>query len=141
MSYKILGEIENPGYRREGNGRVLYVFIGEIDYLATEVLVGSVYKSQFQGEIDHSEYDPSIINIDEYLIEDCQQLNNIIGQNAYSRKISFFECLLENNILLVFVDVNSKTIEQIRSNKIKELIAKYDDLTVFAREYDHIYDY
>ena len=23
----------------------------------------------------------------------------------------------------------------------KELIAKYEDLTVFAREYDHIYDY
>ena len=58
MLYKIIGDIDHFGYRYDGNGLVLYIFNGEVDYLATEEVIKKVYTENSDGKIDCSQYDP-----------------------------------------------------------------------------------
>ena len=133
--------MDHFGYRQEGDGRVLYAFNGEPDYSVIEDIVKSVYIDKYDGEIDYSEYDPSIIEVDKYLIEDTQSLTDVIESESYEEQTSFFETVLEFNIVLIFIDMQIMTVEQIRLNKLKNFLNQSKDLILFAREYDHIYDY
>ena len=141
MLYKIIGDIDHLGYRHDGNGLVLYIFNGEVDYLATEEVIKKVYTENSDGEIDCSEYDPSLINTGKFKIEDEKFLNDIIQVNSKNEKIYFFENMLHSGVNLIFVDVAKYTIEQIQRDTIQELVNSNQNLIVFAREYDPIEDY
>ena len=99
--------MDHFGYRQEGDGRVLYAFNGEPDYSVIEDIVKRVYIDKYDGEIDYSEYDPSIIEVDKYLIEDTQSLTDVIASESYEEQTSFFETVLEFNIVLIFIDIRN----------------------------------
>ena len=79
--YTIIGNIDHIGYRREGGGRVLYVFNDEIDWEATEFVVNTSYTEKYEGDLDHAEYDPSIIETSNYTIEDEQPISEVLGED------------------------------------------------------------
>ena len=141
MLYKIIGEIDHLGYRHDGNGRVLYIFNGNVDYSATEEVIKKVYTENSDGEIDYSEYDPSFIETGKFIIEDEKFLDDILQVKSKNEQIYFFENMLDNGIYLIFVDVTKYTIEQIQRDTIKELVNCNQNLILFAREYDPIEDY
>ena len=141
MLYKIIGDIDHFGYRYDGNGLVLYIFNGEVDYLATEEVIKKVYTENSDGEIDCSEYDPSFIETGKFKIEDEKFLNDILQINSINEKIYFFENMLDSGVNLIFVDVAKYTIEQIQRDTIQELVNQNQNLILFAREYDPIEDY
>ena len=141
MLYKIIGEIDHLGYRHDGNGLVLYIFNGEVDYLATEEVIKKVYTENSDGEIDCSEYDPSFIETGKFIIEDEKFLDDILQVKSENEQIYFFENMLDNGVYLIFVDVTKYTIEQIQRHTIKELVNCNQNLILFAREYDPIEDY
>ena len=141
MLYKIIGEIDHLGYRHDGNGRVLYIFNGFVDYSATEEVIKRVYTENSNGEIDHSEYDPSFIETGKFIIEDEKFLDDILQVKSENEQIYFFENMLDNGVYLIFVDVTKYTIEQIQRHTIKELVNCNQNLILFAREYDPIEDY
>ncbi len=141
MLYKIIGEIDHLGYRHDGNGRVLYIFNGFVDYSATEEVIKKVYTENSDGEIDHSEYDPSFIETGKFIIEDEKFLDDILQVKSENEQIYFFENMLDNGVYLIFVDVTKYTIEQIQRHTIKELVNCNQNLILFAREYDPIEDY
>ena len=141
MLYKIIGEIDHLGYRHDGNGRVLYIFNGFVDYSATEEVIKKVYTENSDGEIDHSEYDPSFIETSKFIIEDEKYLDDILQVKSENEQIYFFENMLDNGVYLIFVDVTKYTIEQIQRHTIKELVNCNQNLILFAREYDPIEDY
>lgn len=141
MLYKIIGEIDHLGYRHDGNGRVLYIFNGNVDYSATEEVIKKVYTEKSDGEIDHSEYDPSFIETGKFIIEDEKFLDDILQVKSKNEQIYFFENMLDNGVYLIFVDVTKYTIEQIQRDTIKELVNCNQNLILFAREYDPIEDY
>ncbi len=141
MLYKIIGEIDHLGYRHDGNGRVLYIFNGNVDYSATEEVIKKVYTENSDGEIDYSEYDPSFIETGKFIIEDEKFLDDILQVKSKNEQIYFFENMLDNGVYLIFVDVTKYTIEQIQRDTIKELVNCNQNLILFAREYDPIEDY
>ena len=141
MLYKIIGEIDHLGYRHDGNGRVLYIFNGFVDYSATEEVIKKVYTENSDGEIDHSEYDPSFIETGKFIIEDEKFLDDILQVKSENKQIYFFENMLDNGVYLIFVDVTKYTIEQIQRHTIKELVNCNQNLILLAREYDPIEDY
>ena len=141
MLYKIIGEIDHLGYRHDGNGRVLYIFNGFVDYSATEEVIKKVYTENSDGEIDHSEYDPSFIETGKFIIEDEKFLDDILQVKSENEQIYFFENMLDNGVYLIFVDVTKYTIEQIQRHTIKELVNCNQNLILLAREYDPIEDY
>jgi hypothetical protein len=141
LLYKIIGEIDHLGYRHDGNGRVLYIFNGNVDYSATEEVIKKVYTENSDGEIDYSEYDPSFIETGKFIIEDEKFLDDILQVKSKNEQIYFFENMLDNGIYLIFVDVTKYTIEQIQRDTIKELVNCNQNLILFAREYDPIEDY
>ena len=139
--YTIIGNIDHIGYRREGGGRVLYVFNDEIDWEATEFVVNTSYTEKYEGDLDHAEYDPSIIETSKYTIEDEQPISEVLGEDNKDKSGEFFEDMLKNYVVIIFVDNESLTIEQIEENKINALVERCPNLMLYAREYDHIYDY
>ena len=141
MLYKIIGEIDHLGYRHDGNGRVLYIFNGNVDYSATEEVIKKVYTENSDGEIDYSEYDPSFIETGKFIIEDEKFLDDILQVKSKNEQIYFFENMLDNGVYLIFVDVTKYTIEQIQRDTIKELVNCNQNLILFAREYDPLEDY
>tara|TARA_B100000029_G_scaffold185390_1_gene182834 strand:- start:365 stop:790 length:426 start_codon:yes stop_codon:yes gene_type:complete len=141
LLYKIIGEIDHLGYRHDGNGRVLYIFNGNVDYSATEEVIKKVYTENSDGEIDYSEYDPSFIETGKFIIEDEKFLDDILQVKSKNEQIYFFENMLDNGVYLIFVDVTKYTIEQIQRDTIKELVNCNQNLILFAREYDPIEDY
>ena len=57
------------GFRREGGGRVVYLFHSNVDFDAIEEITDTLYDDVIEGEdgeeqTDFSEYDPSILNTD-----------------------------------------------------------------------------
>ena len=61
--YEILNLNQHFGFRREGGGRVVYLFNGEIDYAATEQVTDKLYNIENEnGDIDFSEYEPSVLD-------------------------------------------------------------------------------
>ena len=142
--YKIIGNIDGIGYCREGDGRVLYVFNGESDYSATDAVIERAYTDEYEGEIDHAEYDPSFINTDKYELQDEQSLDEVLEEGSANEKNAFFQDMLDNSVVVIFIDIHKKTAQLIRDmseDGIKELIDSHQNLVLFAREYDHIYDY
>tara|TARA_B100000035_G_C20946836_1_gene530146 strand:- start:7 stop:660 length:654 start_codon:yes stop_codon:yes gene_type:complete len=139
--YTIIGNIDHIGYRREGGGRVLYVFNDEIDLEATEFVVNTSYTEKYEGDLDHAEYDPSIIETSKYTIEDEQSISEVLGEDNKDKSGEFFEDMLKNYVVIIFVDNENLTIEQIEENKINALVERCPNLMLYAREYDHIYDY
>ena len=139
--YTIIGNIDHIGYRREGGGRVLYVFNDEIDLEATEFVVNTSYTEKYEGDLDHAEYDPSIIETSKYTIEDEQPISEVLGEDNKDKSGEFFKDMLKNYVVIIFVDNENLTIEQIEENKINALVERCPNLMLYAREYDHIYDY
>lgn len=139
--YTIIGNIDHIGYRREGGGRVLYIFNDEIDLEATEFVVNTSYTEKYEGDLDHAEYDPSIIETSKYTIEDEQPISEVLGEDNKDKSGEFFEDMLKNYVVIIFVDNENLTIEQIEENKINALVERCPNLMLYAREYDHIYDY
>ena len=130
--YTIIGNINHIGYRREGGGRVLYVFNNEIDWEATEFVVNTTYTDKYEGDLDHAEYDPSIIETSKFIIENEQPISEVLGKDNKDKSGEFFEDMLKNYVVIIFVDNESLTIEQIEENKINALVERCPNLMLYA---------
>lgn len=148
--YEISDDDFDIEYRREGDGRALYIFNGPFDYDACKQLVKHVYTEERKGEEGCSEYDPSTITTEKYELEDKTDLQEIIeiedvtnlSQEENKKLFEFFEHLLWENIILIYVDVVKKTIRQIYEDDAEEgFIENQTEIVLFAREYDHAEDY
>ena len=50
--------------------------------------------------------------------------------------------ILEKDIPLIFIDSDKNKISQLDKESFKDIIKKYKkQLSIFVREYDHVYDY
>ena len=152
---KKIEELKGPfGYRREGGGIVIYMFTQYLDYDAVEQVVEYAYNEYTEDEdgkkiLDWSEYDPSILRTemagdveDECTLEEVTEMIN--GKDSATTK---FEMLITKEILakdipLIFIDSDKNKIFQLDEGSFKDIIKKYkDELSIFIREYDHVYDY
>ena len=133
-------QIPHFGFCREGEGRVVYVLSRELAIGEFNVIEAIANKSLGKGQ--WSEYDPSIVETANYLIEDEQNIYGLLSINESSDLLhTFFMELLENNIKVISIDFESsavKTINQIDDSFIKSIDK---NSYVFAREYDHINSY
>ena len=112
------------------------------------------------AEIDFAEYDPSKISTDRFEIEDDVPLSSILVIHNVSelseqenKRIAIFFTkkflinLLEDGVAVIFVDLEEQTIFVVGEDEVNNgdlvdaLLKHYSDVTLFAREYDHIYDY
>jgi len=153
-SYEI-EELKGPfGYRREGGGIVIYMFPENLDYDAVKQVVEYAYYEYTVGEdgekiLDWAQYDPSILRTkiagdieDEWTLEEVTEMIN--GKDSATTK---FEMLITKEILakdipLIFIDSDKNKIFQLDEGSFKDIIKKYkDELSIFIREYDHVYDY
>ena len=153
-SYEI-EELKGPfGYRREGGGIVIYMFTENLDYDAVKQVVEYAYYEYTVGEdgekiLDWAQYDPSILRTkiagdieDEWTLEEVTEMIN--GKDSATTK---FEMLITKEILakdipLIFIDSDKNKIFQLDEGSFKDIIKKYkDELSIFIREYDHVYDY
>jgi len=154
MKYKI-NELEEPfGYRREGDGRVVYLFNSEVDYDAIEQVTDNVYTDTTEDEdgeevADFAEYDPSCLDSDMAgEIEDELSMTEIADKiKGDANNTEKFELFLKHDVLdrgipLIFVDAKSKTISQIELNDLHRIVDLYKNrLIIFIREYDYLDDY
>lgn len=164
LSFEIKGDIGSLGYRREGGGGVLYIFKGKFDFApaiaAMEIVVSHAYTDKHEGEIDFAEYDPSKISTDRFEIEDEVPLSSILVINNVSELSDeenkrnsiilikeFLLNLIEYGVSVIFVDLDEQAIFSVgeyevnNSDLVNILLQHYLEATLFAREYDHIYDY
>ena len=147
--YIIEGIDSHFGFRREGDGRVIYLFNGEVDYSATEQLTDTLYTDENDdGEVDFSEYDPSILDTetlgeleDELSIDD---LIEKIGTDKPSQTaiVDFFKKeVYAKQIPVILVDIAEKKIKAAGEDEIEKVISENSNLNIFIREYDHLDDY
>ena len=149
-------ELEGPfGFRREGQGRVVYLFNGKVNHDAIELVTDQQYKEESEdGEIDFSQYDPSILYTDTVGEIECDMFENdsipltyIIEKiNSHdtplNKLISFIKKeIIEKNIPLIFIDLHRKIIRQLGIDNFIDIVHEYKNLNMFVREYDHINDY
>ena len=142
------------GYRREGGGVVVYIYTGMLDFDAIDQVVTYTYNEYTNDEtgekiLDWSEYDPSTIYTkrageisDEWTLKDIADM--IDDESPFISKIKKFivEEILSKNIPLIYIDVGHKKIYQLDEINLKDIIQKNQhDLSVYVREYDHIYSY
>ena len=148
--YEISDDDFDIEYRREGDGRALYIFNGPLDLDAFKQLVDHVYTEERMGEEGCAEYDPSVITTEKYELEDETDLKKILeikdvtnlSEEENKKLFEFFEHLLWENIILIYVDVIKKTIRQIYEDDAEEgFIENQTEIVLFAREYDHVEDY
>ena len=148
--YEISDDDFDIEYRREGDGRALYIFNGPLDLDACKQLVDYVYTEERMGEEGCAEYDPSVITTEKYELEDETDLKKILeikdvtnlSEEENKKLFEFFEHLLWENIILIYVDVIKKTIRQIYEDDAEEgFIENQTEIVLFAREYDHVEDY
>lgn len=128
------------GFCREGEGRVVYVLSRELEIGEFNVIKDIADKSL--GKEQWSEYDPSIVETTNYLIEDEQNIYDLLSiQESSDLLYVFFMELLEKNVKLISVNFENSTIGTI--NQINDSFIKSIDKNsyVFAREYDHINSY
>jgi hypothetical protein len=154
MEYKI-NELEGSfGYRREGDGRVVYLFNAEVDYDAIEQVTDNVYTETTEDEdgeevVDFSEYEPSFLDSDmagniEDELSMTEIADKIKGDADNTEKFELFlkQDVLDRGIPVIFVDAESKTISQIELNDLHRIVGLYKNrLIIFIREYDHVHDY
>ena len=136
-----LSQIRNFGFTREGDGKVVYV-------LSRELAIGEFYifekiANKSLGEGQWSQYDPSIVETPNHVIEDEQNIYELLSINKHSDDLirSFFIEILDQNIKVISINLNKAAISSI--NEVDEsFISNIDENScVFAREYDHIEDY
>lgn len=132
-------QLDGPfGFRRDGFGRVLFLFIGEVDLLACDLVVNAAYGNGFDGHRFCAEYDPSVIDVGDFSIEDEISLKEVLVTNALGLK-TFIEKLAARQVALVFVDSEERIITQ-QLDAI-DLASRVQDIRLFAREYDYPGDY
>ncbi len=145
-----IGNLEGPfGYRRDGEGRVVYLFNGEVDVSITELVTDQVYTEETDdGEIDLSTYYPSMLDTDSIgEIEGEISLSELllkIDENtvAPNSLFAFFESeIYMRDIPLIFIDLENKSINQIDRVQLKEILNDYVKINFLIQEYDHIDDY
>lgn len=142
------------GYRREGGGIVIYMFPENLDYDAVKQVVEDAYYEYTEGEdgekiLDWVEYDPSILKTemagdieDEWTLEEVTEMIN--GKDSATTKFERFitKEILAKDIPLIFIDSDKNKIFQLDKESFKDIIKKYKkQLSIFVREYDHVYDY
>ena len=136
-----LSQIPNFGFTREGDGKVVYV-------LSRELAIGEFYifekiANKSLGEGQWSQYDPSIVETPNHVIEDEQNIYELLSINKHSDDLirSFFIEILDQNIKVISINLDKAAISSI--NEVDEsFIRNIDENScVFAREYDHIEDY
>lgn len=146
MDFQIEGDIENFGYRREGDGRVIYIYDGEMSFTAASYIEELAYTETYEDEdgeeqIDMAQYDPSFVTFGNHEVTDVEPLAEHIDEDDDQAKIAFFREALGENIFLFLIDTNKNLIYQLDEDNFEELLDSRYDLTLFAREYDHGYDY
>ena len=144
--YTIEGVETHFGFRREGGGRVVYLFNGEVDYSATEQLTDTLYTDENDdGEVDFSEYDPSILDTETVgELEDELSMADLvekIGADGPAVADFFKKEVYAQNVPVIFVDLEKKIIREVRQDNIEDTIIEHGDLNIFIREYDHLDDY
>lgn len=144
--YTIEGVETHFGFRREGGGRVVYLFNGEVDYSATEQLTDTLYTDENDdGEVDFSEYDPSILDTETAgELEDELSMADLvekIGADGPAVADFFKKEVYAQNVPVIFVDLEKKIIREVRQDNIEDTIIEHGDLNIFIREYDHLDDY
>ena len=135
-----ISQVPHFGFCRDGDGRVVYVLSRELEVGEHKVIEEIANKSL--GKEQWSEYDPSIVETANYLIEDEQNIYGLLSINESSDLLhTFFMELLEKNIKVISINFESsavKTINQIDNSFIKSIDK---NSYIFAREYDHINSY
>lgn len=135
-----ISQVPHFGFCRDGDGRVVYVLSRELEVGEHKVIEEIANKSL--GKEQWSEYDPSIVETTNYLIEDEQNIYNLLSIKEPSDLLYvFFMELLEKNVKLISVNFENLvigTINQIDDSFIKNID---ENSYVFAREYDHMNSY
>ncbi|MDA8997606.1 hypothetical protein N9J59_00930 [Gammaproteobacteria bacterium] len=136
-----LSQIPNFGFAREGDGKVVYILSRELAIGEFNVIEKIANQSLGQGR--WSEYDPSIVETSNYVIEDEQNIYELLSINKSSDALvrSFFIEILTKNIPLILINFEKETISVI--DDIDDRFIKNIDKNsyVFTREYDYIEDY
>ena len=136
-----ISQIPNFGFAREGDGKVVYILSRELAIGEFNVIEKIANQSLGQGR--WSEYDPSIVETSNYVIEDEQNIYELLSINKSSDALvrSFFIEILTKNIRLILINFEKETISVI--DDIDDRFIKNIDKNsyVFAREYDYIEDY
>ena len=136
-----LSQIPNFGFAREGDGKVVYILSRELAIGEFNIIEKIANQSLGQGR--WSEYDPSIVETSNYVIEDEQNIYELLSINKSSDALvrSFFIEILTKNIRLILINFEKETISVI--DDIDDRFIKNIDKNsyVFAREYDCIEDY
>ena len=135
-----ISQVPHFGFCRDGDGRVVYVLSRELEVGEHKVIEEIANKSL--GKEQWSEYDPSIVETTNYLIEDEQNIYDLLSIKEPSDLLHvFFMELLEKNVKLISVNFENSVIGTI--NQIDDSFIKSIDKNsyVFAREYDHINSY
>jgi len=135
-----ISQVPHFGFCRDGDGRVVSVLSRELEVGEHKVIEEIANKSL--GKEQWSEYDPSIVETTNYLIEDEQNIYNLLSIKEPSDLLYvFFMELLEKNVKLISVNFENLvigTINQIDDSFIKNID---ENSYVFAREYDHMNSY
>lgn len=134
-------QIPNFGFTRDGKGKVVYVLSKELAIEELNILEEIANKSLGQGL--WSEYDPSIVETRNYVIEDEQNIYELLSVNKSSgdQVRPFFEEILDESIKLIYINFE-KSIITVISEIDDGFIKNIDENSyVFAREYDCIEDY
>ena len=136
-----LSQIPNFGFAREGDGKIVYILSRELAIGEFNIIEKIANQSLGQGR--WSEYDPSIVETSNYVIEDEQNIYELLSINKSSDALvrSFFIEILTKNIRLILINFEKETISVI--DDIDDRFIKNIDKNsyVFAREYDYIEDY
>jgi len=136
-----LSQIPNFGFAREGDGKVVYILSRELAIGEFNIIEKIANQSLGQGR--WSEYDPSLVETSNYVIEDEQNIYELLSINKSSDALvrSFFIEILTKNIRLILINFEKETISVI--DDIDDRFIKNIDKNsyVFAREYDYIEDY
>jgi len=139
-----LSQIPNFGFAREGDGKVVYILSRELAIGEFNIIEKIANQSLGQGR--WSEYDPSLVETSNYVIEDEQNIYELLSINKSSDALvrSFFIEILTKNIRLILINFEKETISVIDDiDDIDDRFIKNIDKNsyVFAREYDYIEDY
>lgn len=134
-------QIHNFGFCKDGGGKVVYFLSRESTIEDLKIFEEIANKSLGQGR--WSEYDPSIIETDNYIIEDEQNLYNLLSTSKPNDDLirSFFIEIFDHNIVVIFINLDKLIISVV--NRFNDsLLRNIDENScVFAREYDDIEDY
>ena len=129
------------GYKTDGEGRVIFIFTGEINPDVVERFTWEIYTSDF-SECEHSSYESKIagklkdeVRYD-YLIKRIKE-----GKTSEDKLLLLFKEILDNkDKLMVVDDENKKIYELTKVNELKKYIKKFGkNLILLIKEYDHRY--